>query len=89
MHSDFYQRLTELQATEEPFAVATVIRVHGSASAKPGSKQGLVRQADHNSGGVGRNLPQPGLERTAHPFSEMGMVHQGQGARLRRESCAG
>lgn len=34
----FYSKAAELYALRQPFAVATVVRVEGSASAKPGSK---------------------------------------------------
>jgi xanthine/CO dehydrogenase XdhC/CoxF family maturation factor len=43
----FHQQLRELHALGEPFAIATVIAVRGSASAKPGSKA-LITQAGKN-----------------------------------------
>ena len=38
MNRRFFDALTECAATERPFAVATVVEVHGSASARVGSK---------------------------------------------------
>jgi xanthine dehydrogenase accessory factor len=38
MHSDFSSKMTELTSQGKPFAVATVVRVNGSSSAKQGSK---------------------------------------------------
>ncbi len=38
MSTDVYAKVAELAAQRKPFAVATVIRVGGSSSAKPGSK---------------------------------------------------
>ncbi len=38
MSDEVYQKLLELSARREPYALATVIAVHGSASARPGSK---------------------------------------------------
>lgn len=35
---DFFLKLLDLTGTRQPFAVATVIQIEGSASAKPGSK---------------------------------------------------
>ena len=53
MHGEFYRRLTGLQTANEPFVVATVIRVHGSASAKPGSKAIIDRTGRNLHGWVG------------------------------------
>lgn len=38
MSKEFFNKLAELSARDEPFAVATVVKIEGSASAKPGSK---------------------------------------------------
>ena len=46
--SDFFEeRVAHLRESGEPFAIATVIAVRGSASAKPGSKA-LIDQAGKN-----------------------------------------
>lgn len=38
MSKEFFEKLFELSKTEKPFAVATVVHIQGSSSAKPGSK---------------------------------------------------
>jgi len=38
MSKEFFKKLNELSSENKPFAVATVIKIEGSASAKPGSK---------------------------------------------------
>ncbi len=38
MHQPFNDKLGALLASRRPFAIATVVRVRGSASARPGSK---------------------------------------------------
>ena len=38
MDEQFFARMAELSGKGEPFAVATVIEIEGSASAKPGAK---------------------------------------------------
>ncbi|MCH9044594.1 MAG: XdhC family protein [SAR324 cluster bacterium] len=53
MHREYYRRITALQEAAEPFVVATVIRVHGSASAKPGSKAIIDRTGRNILGWVG------------------------------------
>jgi xanthine dehydrogenase accessory factor len=47
VQSEFSAKLAELLAARRPFAVATVIRVRGSASAKPGAKA-LIDEAGRN-----------------------------------------
>jgi xanthine/CO dehydrogenase XdhC/CoxF family maturation factor len=46
--SDVHRRVLEMEAAGRPFALATVVRVHGSSSARPGSKAVI----DH----AGRNV---------------------------------
>lgn len=53
MQGQFYQRLTAMTDAGEPFVVATVIRVRGSASAKPGSKAIIDRRGRNLFGWVG------------------------------------
>ena len=38
MSKEFFEKLVELSRKEEPFAIATVVHIEGSSSAKPGSK---------------------------------------------------
>lgn len=38
MQKEFFEKLVDLSNKEEPFAVATVVHIQGSSSAKPGSK---------------------------------------------------
>ena len=38
MSKEFFEKLFELSKMEQPFAVATVVHIQGSSSAKPGSK---------------------------------------------------
>ena len=38
MSTEFFEKLNQLNAKEVPFVVATVIRITGSVSAKPGAK---------------------------------------------------
>ena len=38
MVEEYFQKITELNAAEVPFAIATVIKITGSVSAKPGAK---------------------------------------------------
>jgi xanthine dehydrogenase accessory factor len=38
MSSELYRRAGELASSRQPFALATVVRVEGSSSAKRGSK---------------------------------------------------
>jgi xanthine dehydrogenase accessory factor len=47
VQQEFNAKLAELLATHRPFALATVIRVRGSTSAKPGSKA-LIDEAGRN-----------------------------------------
>ncbi|MFI5401305.1 MAG: XdhC/CoxI family protein [SAR324 cluster bacterium] len=53
MHRDFHRRVGELLETRQPFVVATVIRVRGSASARPGSQALIDAQGSNVFGWVG------------------------------------
>ncbi|RYZ51742.1 MAG: XdhC family protein, partial [Proteobacteria bacterium] len=53
MSQDFYQEVTKLRELGRPFAVATVIAVRGSASAKPGSKAIINEDGKNVWGWVG------------------------------------
>ncbi len=53
MSREFFERLLELGSKNEPFAVATVIQIEGSASAKPGFKAIIDSSGKTVSGWVG------------------------------------
>jgi xanthine/CO dehydrogenase XdhC/CoxF family maturation factor len=53
MTLDFHEKLDEMKRSLQPFAVATIINVRGSASAKPGSKAILDRHGQNVWGWVG------------------------------------
>jgi len=53
MQRDFHRRVGELLETRQPFVVATVIRVRGSASARPGSQALIDAQGKNVFGWVG------------------------------------
>ncbi|HKJ00165.1 MAG TPA: XdhC family protein [bacterium] len=53
MQAEFYHRVTAMTEAGEPFVIATVIRVRGSASAKPGSKAIIDRSGCNLFGWVG------------------------------------
>ncbi len=53
MTDEFFQKLTELNAAEMPFAVATVIKITGSVSAKPGAKSIINDKGETQFGWVG------------------------------------
>ncbi len=53
MSSDFFEKLNQLSARDVPFAVATVIRITGSVSAKPGAKSIIDSQGQTVYGWVG------------------------------------
>ena len=53
MSDKYFQKITELNAAEVPFAVATVIKVTGSVSAKPGAKSIINDKGETLFGQVG------------------------------------
>jgi xanthine dehydrogenase accessory factor len=53
MSSDFYSQAAELASANKPFAVATVVRVEGSSSARRGSKAIIDSQGKLVTGWVG------------------------------------
>jgi xanthine dehydrogenase accessory factor len=53
MSSDFYSQAAELASASEPFAIATVVRVEGSSSARRGSKAIINSQGKLVTGWVG------------------------------------
>src|SRR5262252_6876897 len=50
---DLYTKAAELEATHQPFAIATVVRVEGSSSARRGSKALIDAQGKIVMGWVG------------------------------------
>jgi xanthine dehydrogenase accessory factor len=53
MSEVFFEKMTELHRRREPFALATVIRIEGSASAKPGAKAIIDKNGKTLMGWVG------------------------------------
>ncbi len=53
MSDPYYETLLELERRREPHAVATVIKVHGSASARPGAKAIISRDGRNVLGWIG------------------------------------
>ena len=53
MSEVFFEKMTELHTRREPFALATVIRIEGSASAKPGAKAIIDKNGKTLMGWVG------------------------------------
>ena len=53
MSAEIYSKVAELAAQRKYFAVATIVRVEGSSSAKPGSKAIIDEQGKIALGWVG------------------------------------
>ena len=53
MSDKYFQKITELNAAEVPFAIATVIKITGSVSAKPGAKSIISDKGETLFGWVG------------------------------------
>jgi xanthine dehydrogenase accessory factor len=53
MHSEFYSKMAEMAAARKAFALATVVRVGGSTSARPGSKALIDAQGKIVLGWIG------------------------------------
>ena len=53
MNEEFFEKIAELHEAKEPFVVATVIRIEGSASAKPGAKAIIDKHGKTLMGWVG------------------------------------
>ena len=53
MSDEYFQKITELNAAEVPFAVATVIKITGSVSAKTGAKSIINDKGETLFGWVG------------------------------------
>ena len=53
MSAEFYSKVAELAAQRKYFAVATIVRVEGSSSAKPGSKA-IIDEQGKIAPGMGR-----------------------------------
>ena len=63
--ADFFSKISSLRATGEPFAIATVIAVRGSASAKPGSKALIDHSGKNVWGWVGGGCAESFVARNA------------------------
>ena len=63
MSKEFFEKLNQLNKKEVPFAVATVIRITGSVSAKPGAKSIIDFQGNTLFGWVGGGC----AEEASHP----------------------
>lgn len=62
---DFLTAFTELTAAGQPFAFATVVRVEGSSSAKPGSKAVIDGEGKIVSGWIGGGCAESAVRRQA------------------------
>src|SRR5271169_4776819 len=65
MFSDLYSKAAELAAQGKPFAIATVVRVEGSSSARPGSKAIIDDQGKLVMGWVGGGCAEGAVKRQA------------------------
>jgi len=69
---DFLKTFTELSAAGQPFASATVVRVEGSSSAKPGSKAIIDREGRLVSGWIGGGCAESAVRHAALQCIERG-----------------
>ena len=58
MSAEFYSKVAEFAAQRKSFAVATIVRVEGSSSAKPGSKA-IIDEQGKIAPGMGRAAVAP------------------------------
>lgn len=65
MYSDFYSKIAELSSQEKSFAIATVVGVSGSSSAKQGSKAIIDAQGRIALGWVGGGCAESAVRREA------------------------
>lgn len=65
MLKEFFAKLLELSSKDEPFAVATVIQIEGSASAKPGSKAIIAANGQTVLGWVGGGCAESAVRQEA------------------------
>lgn len=73
MSSDFYTKAAELASKAEPFAIATVIRVEGSASARRGSKAIIDQQGKLLVGWVGGGCAESAVKSEALKCIDIGI----------------
>src|SRR5215510_753170 len=64
MQTDFYNKVTELRNTGNPFAVATVVRAEKPTSAKVGAKA-IITEDGKLSGWIGGSCAEPTVKREA------------------------
>ena len=62
---EYFKKITELNAAEVPFAVATVIKITGSVSAKPGAKSIINDKAKTLFGWVGGGCAEEAVREAA------------------------
>ncbi len=72
MFSDFYSRAAELSSEGKPFAIATVVRVEGSSSARRGSKAIIDSQGKLLAGWVGGGCAESAVKSQALACMETG-----------------
>jgi xanthine/CO dehydrogenase XdhC/CoxF family maturation factor len=72
MQVDIYRKIEELRELKQPFAVATVISVRGSTSAKPGSKAIINSDGKNILGWVGGGCAESFAARNAVEAMESG-----------------
>jgi xanthine dehydrogenase accessory factor len=72
MSSEFYSKVAELAAQRKSFAVATIVRVEGSSSAKPGSKAIIDEHGKIALGWVGGGCAESTVRNEALKCIELG-----------------
>lgn len=72
MFSDFYSRAAQLSSQGKPFAIATVVRVEGSSSARRGSKAIIDSQGKLLAGWVGGGCAESAVKSQALACMETG-----------------
>ncbi|MAY70295.1 MAG: XshC-Cox1-family protein, partial [Halomonas sp.] len=65
MSAEFFEKLNELNRLEVSFAVATVIKITGSVSAKPGAKSIINAQGETVFGWVGGGCAESAVREAA------------------------
>ena len=65
MSNKYFEKLSELNATETPFVVATVIKIVGSVSAKTGAKSIIDSKGETLFGWVGGGCAEEAVREAA------------------------
>ena len=65
MSSEYFEKLSELNNSEIPFVVATVIKISGSVSAKPGAKSIINAKGETVFGWVGGGCAEESVRETS------------------------